>query len=82
MSFGTKLKEGTLPVYSVGTEKEAQSLITLTCPTSEHGEYFAPELAQEQTLENLQKFSDRLHTAHQFMVERGNCTCLLDTNTD
>lgn len=38
-------------------------LITMTCSRDDSGTYYARELVQEQTLENLQKFSDKLQTA-------------------
>lgn len=60
MGFGTKLPRGALPVFSVDTEQEAIDLIVLTCPLDLAGHYYARELAEEQTLENLQRFSDRL----------------------
>lgn len=76
MSFGTKLPRGHLPVYSVGDEEEADRLLIMTCPTNLRGEYIAPELAREQTLENLQAFSDRLHEAHDVLVKNGWCRCV------
>ena len=33
------------------------------------GEYFAPELAEEQTLENLEAFSDRLEDLYNRFVK-------------
>jgi hypothetical protein len=56
---------GSLPVFSVDTEDEARELLTFTCPVNYKGEFVAPELAKEQTLENLAKFSDRLEQAWQ-----------------
>jgi len=47
-------------VFSVDTEEEAKQLIAATCPRDLEGNYYARELAQEQTLENLQLFSDKL----------------------
>lgn len=58
---------GSLPVYSVDTEAEAKLLLTLACPTNMHGEYVAPELVEDQTLDNLQKFSDRLDRTYNAM---------------
>ena len=52
--------DGSLPVFSCDTEEEAESLLTHACPLNPLGEYIAPELAEEQTLENLAKFSVRL----------------------
>jgi len=49
-----------LPVFSVGSEEAAKRLLTIACPTNYRGEHFAPELAEEQTLDNLYAFGDRL----------------------
>jgi hypothetical protein len=54
------IPEGHLPAFSVNTEAEARALLTLTCPRNINGDFVAPELARAQTLENLQRFSDRL----------------------
>jgi len=62
-------------VFSVTTEEEARRLITLTCPTNINGEHVAPELAREQTLENLYAFSDRLAKAHALLKKKGLCKC-------
>lgn len=55
--------------------KEAQRLITLTCPTDLGGQHYARELVKDQTLENLAKFSDHLHRAHKVLVKSGQCEC-------
>jgi len=47
-------------VFSTDTEEEAKALICLACEKNMRGEYIARELVHEQTLENLQAFSDRL----------------------
>jgi len=60
VGYGIVVPEGSLPVFSTRTAEEAKHLIVLACPTNFDGEYYAKELAQEQTLENLVKFSDRL----------------------
>lgn len=52
--------EGNLPVFSVDTESEARMLIVAACPCDSEGHYYARELSDEQTLENLDAFSDRL----------------------
>jgi hypothetical protein len=75
VTFGRKVPDGSLPVYSVGTEQEAKELIVLACPTNMYGQYIAPELAQEQTLENLDKFSDRLDKMHEVLKKHGSCRC-------
>lgn len=68
-------EQGRLPVFSVDTEEEAENLIVATCPMGYDGKYYARELAQEQTLENLYAFSEKIATVHDRMVERGTCTC-------
>ena len=67
MRYGRTVPNGFLPVFSVDTEEEAKQLIVLTCPTDHNGVHFARELAEEQTLENLQKFSDKLATGWRLM---------------
>ena len=59
--YGRTCPEGFLPVYSVDTEEEARRLIAATCKMGWDGKYYAPELAEEQTLETLLAFGDRLH---------------------
>ena len=51
---------GRLPVFTTNTEKAARLLIVLACPLNYQGKHYAPELALEQTSDNLQAFSDRL----------------------
>ena len=63
-----------LPVFSVGSEKEAELLLTMTCQRNLDMEFIAPELAQEQTIENLMAFGDRLRDAHAKM-NKEYCTC-------
>ena len=66
--------KGMLPVYSVDTEDEARRLLKLTCPTNAKGDYLARELIEEQTLENLYAFGDRLHavyTEHEHYIKTG-----------
>lgn len=75
MRCGRSVPRGFLPVFSVDTKEEAENLITLACKRNMRGELVAPELAEDQTLENLQAFSDRLDKAHDFLVERGGCAC-------
>lgn len=67
--------DGALPVFSVADEKEAKALISLTCPMNYDHQYYAAELAEEQTLENLEAFSTRLDKAHDMLATRGNCRC-------
>ncbi len=67
MRFGPKCEPGSLPVFSVDTEEEARSLLSLACERNMRGEYVARELVVNQTLENLQKFSDRLAAVWEWM---------------
>lgn len=55
-------------MFSVDTEEDAERLLILACPRNLNGEFIARELTDEQTLENLQAFSDRLAKAYAFMV--------------
>ena len=77
MGFGRgPVPDGKLPVFSVGDEAEAKLLLTMTCPTNMDGDFVAPELAEEQTLENLYAFGDRLRTAHDKHLRGGDrCAC-------
>lgn len=63
--------EGFLPVFSVNTEEEAQRLLMLACKRNYAGELIAPELAQEQTLDNLWAFGDRLEGLYKAMKKAG-----------
>lgn len=60
MGYGHVVPDGRLPVFSVDTEDEAKMLIVMACPSGGDGHYYARELVEEQTLENLAAFSDRL----------------------
>lgn len=63
-------------MFSVADEKEARDLIVLACPTNHRGEYYATELAQEQTLDNLYAFGDRLRKLHDEVLKpNGGCRC-------
>ena len=75
MGWGTVVPNGRLPVYSVDTAEEAQKLAVMVCKRDMAGNLYAPELAEMQTLENLQVFSDRLAQAHAIFVEHGLCKC-------
>jgi hypothetical protein len=58
--FGRTVEPGSLPVMSVPTEKDARALLVLACQTNLDGEFLARELLEEQTLENLEAFGQRL----------------------
>lgn len=75
MGHGTVVPKGFLPVFSVDTEEEAKLLIITACPLGFDGHYYARDLAQDQTLENLYAFGEKLAMIHDRLVERGNCTC-------
>jgi len=75
VGFGRSLPAGRLAVFSVDTEEEAKKLITLACPKNPKGEYVAPELVRDQTIPNLQLFSNRLAKAHQMLKDAGQCKC-------
>lgn len=75
MSVSETLPKGHLPVFSVDTEYEAEQLVIATCPTGYDGKHYARELTEEQSLVNLAKFSDKLATIHQRLVELGKCQC-------
>lgn len=75
VGFGRTCAKGSLPVYAVADEKEAQDLIVLSCETNIRGEYLARELVQEQTLENLDAFSERLDRMHDILKRNGHCRC-------
>lgn len=75
VGYGHVVPDGALPVFSVDTEEEAKALVVMTCPTDAAGTYYARELAQEQTLENLYAFGEKVGKAHDLMVKHGNCTC-------
>lgn len=49
-----------MSVFSVDTERQAQMLLASACQTTMDGQYIAKELVLDQTLENLDAFSDRL----------------------
>ena len=70
MRYGRTAEPGFLPIYSVDTAAEANDLLTAACERNLDGEFVARELAQEQTLENLYKFGDRLRDVHERIKAR------------
>ncbi len=62
-------------MFSVGTEKEAKMLLTMTCGLNMSGEYVARELALDRSLSSLDSFSDRLQAYHNIAKEKGLCEC-------
>lgn len=71
MGYGVTVPKGRLPVFTTDTEEQARKLVVACCQTDAAGNYYAQELAEEQTLENLQKFSDKLARVWQLMKDRG-----------
>jgi len=57
-------------VFSVDTEQEAKELLTLACETNVRGQYLARELVFDQTLDNLQAFSNRLDRTYEWMKSK------------
>jgi hypothetical protein len=75
VSCGRTIPRGRLPVFSVADQEEAEALIVLTCPRDDSGNYYARELVEEQTIENLEAFSTKLDQAHDVLVAKGHCRC-------
>lgn len=57
-------------MFTVDTEEEAEELLVLACPRNLNGEFIARELATEQSLENLEKFAQKLETCYVELQER------------
>lgn len=74
--MGKVCPPGCLPVYSVGTEKEAKLLLAMTCPMNYDGNYYSPELAEKQSIANLTAFAKRLDEAHEILKKSKNCQCV------
>lgn len=74
MVYGRR-PDGFLPVFSVGSEREAKNLLVLACPRNNAGEFVAPELVEEQNPANLDRFSERLDKAHAILQANGDCDC-------
>ena len=56
-------------------------LIAMACPINIHKIYFAPELAREQTIENLFAFGERLKKLHDSHVAgTARCDCVKEKN--
>lgn len=68
--YGRTVEPGFLPVYAVRNAKEARLLLTLACSTNLKGEFVARELVEQQTLENLHAFGNRLHMLYERMHKR------------
>tara|TARA_R110000744_G_scaffold29871_3_gene70981 strand:+ start:377 stop:610 length:234 start_codon:yes stop_codon:yes gene_type:complete len=60
VNFGTVVPKGHLPVFSVDTEVQAKALLILACERDLDGNFIARELVEEQNLDNLYSFGERL----------------------
>ena len=47
-------------------------LVALACPKGLDGKYYAPELAQDQTFENLEAFGNRLEELYNKYINKEN----------
>lgn len=75
MRWGPQCLPGFLPVFSVDTMEEAERLVVLACPRGEDGHYYSRELGQQQDLETLFAFGEKLNEYHEHLKKMGNCTC-------
>jgi hypothetical protein len=75
VGFGRKLPRGRLQVFSVADEREARDLLIQACGRTAKGEFYAEELAREQTIPNLRRFSHRLAVHHDLLKASGQCRC-------
>jgi hypothetical protein len=71
--YGRRYPEGYLPAFSVDTEAEARELIERCCEPVYITEerrfgHVAPELEEEQTLENLYAFGARLKAEYEKLL--------------
>jgi hypothetical protein len=68
--------DGFLPVFSVADKEEAKQLLVAACSTNVNGEFVARELVEEQTLDNLYAFGERLKGIHdQYFKGTKRCRC-------
>lgn len=76
MRYGREPEPGFLPVFSVGSEAEAHRLLVYACSTNLAGDFIARELVEEQTLDNLFAFGDRLAELHaRTLAGTAHCDC-------
>jgi len=68
--FGRSVEPGFLQVFSVDTEEEAKRLLVMACQTNFQHEFVARELVEEQTLERLEAFSDRLEDIYKRYIKK------------
>ena len=71
MRYGRGAKpDGFLPVFSTNTEDEARQVIVGTCSRGLDGEYYSHDLAQDQTLENLECLGDKMERVYAMIRTR------------
>lgn len=75
MRWGTQCPRGFLPIYSVDTMEEAERLVIMACPRGDDGQLYSRELAQQQDLDTLFAFGEKLHKYHERLKEVGQCAC-------
>ena len=63
-----------LPVMSVNSEEEARELLIATCSRGSDGHYYSDELAQEQSLERLEQFSQKLERTYAIIQSKKGTT--------
>ncbi len=67
---------GILSAFSVGSEKEAEALLTMTCVCGPDGQFVARELIDEKTVGGLFAFCRRLKQMHdRFLKNTSRCAC-------
>lgn len=62
-------------MFAVADDEEAKALVILVGNRGGDGELYARELVEDQTLENLEAFSERCDRAHDYIVKAGHCRC-------
>ena len=68
--------KGMLPVFSVGSEAEAERLLTIACARGYGGDFIARELAEVQSIERLGMFGERLAELHdRYLKGTERCEC-------
>ena len=59
-----------MPVFTTNTLEASKMLVELSCGTNIKGDYIANELAEEQSMKNLQMFSDRLNQIYEKHIKQ------------
>lgn len=56
-------------MFTTNTLEASKMLVELACGTNIKGDYIANELAEEQNMENLKMFSDRLNQIYEKYIK-------------